>query len=265
MKNDENYLKEMQSEMYDSFEMQDPRGKLLFLCDKKKMRWYLKKGLAELVEGRTYRLKIEPKGPGNTNPFFLERLANCCVVCGATTKLSKHHIVPHQYRKVLPDEYKSSNHFDVLCVCLDCHEKYEMLATKLKEDLHEQYGPPLQYISYVNKTAMAINNIVDMLKEKNGSLNGDATSKLLSKLSSLLNKQVSLEEALSMDSKTKTPENFYEYRDDQFMKNYIAIPNNSYETFILMWRQHFIDTMKPQHLSKNWENHYKTFFKKEWR
>jgi hypothetical protein len=265
MKKSDNYLKELESVMYDSFEMQDPRGKLLFLCDKKKIRWYLKKDLAEHIDGKVYRLKIEPKGPGNTNPFFLERLPNQCVVCGAKDHLSKHHVVPHQYRKVFPESYKSSNHFDVLCVCLDCHEKYEVIASEFKEQLHKQHSSKFKHNNnIVNKENCAINAILENLKNKKDTLSEEVINVLLEKLQKFIGRDIPLEEALAMPMRELVKDTFYANRDASFIENYLA-KGNTYESFILTWRQHFIDTMKPQFLSKNWVDHYKTFFRKDWR
>jgi len=260
MRND-NYLTESSSKMYDSYEIQDPRGKILFLCDKKKINWYIKKDLVECVNPNTYKLKFEPKGKGNTNPFFLERLPNQCVVCGVKERLSKHHLVPYQYRKVLPDDYKNSNHFDVLCVCLDCHEAYEEKANKLKDNLHNQYGVPLKGIEEPNKKIIAINGVLHNLKEKLDMLPQSAIDNLLSNLRKYVGHEVTLEEALLMDYHDIPSSTYFDTRDSILMDKYLAA-THTYEEFILMWREHFLTTMNPQFMSKNWMDHYKTFFKK---
>jgi hypothetical protein len=261
MSKNENYLQESQSNIYDSYEIQDPRGKLLFLCDKKKIKWYVKKDLVDHVGGKTYKLKFEPKGPGNTNPFFLERLPNQCVVCGVKERLSKHHIVPYQYRKVLPDDYKNSNHFDVLCVCLDCHEEYEEKANKFKDKMHKELEVPLKGIEPENKTVVAINGILYTLKEKFEELSPLAVENLLKNLRKHVGYNITLEEALVTDFHDIPEEDYFERRDSIFMDKYLA-QNHTYEDFILMWRNHFLDTMHPKFMSKNWMDHYKTFFKK---
>lgn len=247
--------------MYDSFEVQDPRGKILFLCDKKKIRWYIKKNLVTKITDTTFRMINEPKGPGNVNPYFLERLESRCVVCGVKEKLSKHHIVPYQYRKVLPDDYKNSNHFDVLCVCIDCHERYEKKATKLKEDIHKEYNVPLNGNPCSNKTVVAINGILYKLKEEGQNLSNEAIESLLKNLRKYVGYNITFEEAIVMDFHDIEANNYYEMRDSIFMDKWL-VSGKSYEDFILMWRQHFIDTMKPKFMSSNWLDHYKTFFKK---
>jgi len=260
MKND-NYLQESQSKIYDSYEIQDPRGKILFLCDKKKIKWYIKKDLVSHVEGQSYRLKFEPKGKGNTNPFFLERLPNCCVVCGATEKLSKHHIVPYQYRKALPDDYKNSNHFDVLCVCLDCHENYEKKANKLKDQLHKDLDVPTISDRSKYKTIIAINDILYNLKERYEELLPQAVENLLKNLRKYVGYNITLEESFVMDFHDIPDDHYCEKRDGILLDKYLA-QNHTYEDFILMWRNHFLSTMNPKHISQNWLDHYKTFFKK---
>jgi hypothetical protein len=261
MRNNDNYLQESHGNIYDSYEIQDPRGKLLFLCDKKKVNWYIKKDLVSHVEAHVYKLKFEPKGPGNENPFFLEKLPNICVVCGSNKHLSKHHIVPYQYRKVLPNDYKNSNHFDILCVCIDCHETYEDVANKLKDSLHKKYDIPMQEVQMQDKTIIAINGILYMLKEKIKELQPKAIDGLMKNLQKHLGYSITFEEAIAMDYHEVKKDAYFETRDSIFMERYLN-KGGSIEEFILMWRNHFLDTMKPKHISKNWLDHYTTFFKK---
>jgi hypothetical protein len=225
------------------------------------MNWYIKKDLVTHIKDKVYRLKFEPKGKGNTNPFFLERIPNKCVVCGSEEHLSRHHIVPYQYRKVLPNDYKNSNHFDILCVCLDCHEAYEDIANKFKDKLHKEYDVAITQKNTSYETIVAINGILYVLKEKINELNEKSIASLLSNLKKHVGYGISLEEAFAMDYHDIPEDNYYERRDSILLDKFLA-NNHTYEDFILMWRNHFLDTMKPKFISKNWLDHYTTFFKK---
>jgi hypothetical protein len=61
---------------------------------------------------------------GAFTQFFMEVKNDRCAVCGATTDLTRHHIVPKRHKRKLPQPWRSclSN---VLFVCSTCHRKYE--------------------------------------------------------------------------------------------------------------------------------------------
>jgi hypothetical protein len=149
----------------------------------------------------------------------------------------------------------------VLCVCLDCHEDYEEKANKLKEKLHTQYAVPLKGIEESNKTIIAINGILYTLKEKYESLPTQSVESLLVNLRKHVGYNITLEEAFVMDYHDVPSETYFDTRDSIFMDKYIA-DSHTYEEFILMWREHFLNSMNPKFISKNWLDCYKTFFKK---
>eukprot|EP01083_Nonionella_stella_P090351 252423_1 len=53
----------MKSKMYDNITLCDPQGQALSKISKKKANWYVKKGLADFIDGKedSIRLKFEPK------------------------------------------------------------------------------------------------------------------------------------------------------------------------------------------------------------
>lgn len=132
--------------MYQNCVIQNKDGTFLCYCNKKKIRWYIKKGIADEIDEHTIRLRFEAKGSGSKdNPFYNQPRDNKCVVCGTTEDITKHHVVPLSFRKHLDIEYKSSKHHDVLPVCRTCHDEYEKQADLLKSIIIKPYKSNTPY------------------------------------------------------------------------------------------------------------------------
>lgn len=114
--------------LYDNCRALSPEGLHMFYCTKKLARSYIKKGLAEVLceEPLVFRLKFIPKGPGS--PALPPR-PNRCECCKTEDNLTRHHVVPYEYRKWFPLELKSHRSHDyVVPLCRKCHDEYEAHA-----------------------------------------------------------------------------------------------------------------------------------------
>lgn len=132
--------------IYGNCQVYSPDNILMFRCDEKRAKWYLIRDLAEVVGDNPFsiRLNFKPKGLGNHNKQFgLVEMKNICVVCGIDEYLTRHHVIPHCYRKYFPLCLKSHNFHDVLSMCVNCHEKYERKADDLKIELSIKYKSPI--------------------------------------------------------------------------------------------------------------------------
>jgi len=109
----------------------------LFINNEHKVKWYLKRNLIEIIGERKVKFLYEIKGKSASNdPFLLSPIEKKCVICGNENNLQKHHVIPHMYRKFMPDEYKSNNHHDVVIMCNDHHFYYEKkYSDKMKNEL----------------------------------------------------------------------------------------------------------------------------------
>ncbi len=130
--------------IYGNCKVLHPDGTLMFRCDDDRVNWYLERNLAEIIspdgEPITIQFTFQPKGKGHQgDPFYLQEKSNCCVVCGTKKLLTRHHAVPICYRKHFPDRLKSRCSHDILPVCVDCHETYEIEAQKLKREIAAKY------------------------------------------------------------------------------------------------------------------------------
>jgi len=133
----------LSKQAYDDCQMLSAEGVLMAKIDRKRFNWYIKKNLAEQIDANTIKLKFEPKGLGYANDkFYLSKMMNHCVVCGVNDHYTKHHVVPHEYRKHFPLDFKSSSSHDIVLLCSNCHESYETLAMQFKKQLAIQHRVP---------------------------------------------------------------------------------------------------------------------------
>jgi 5-methylcytosine-specific restriction endonuclease McrA len=127
---------------YGNYKMVSTDGGFLAFTDKKRMNWYVSRNLAILIDKTTYQLNFATEGDGNWDKgdYYKLALENKCVVCGDNEELTRHHIVPSQYRKLLSIKYKGRNSYDIVAICNTCHAKYEREADKLKEHILINFG-----------------------------------------------------------------------------------------------------------------------------
>ena len=98
--------------MYQNLKTYSPDGDLMFLANKKKINWYLDRGLAVKIDDSSIKLTFEPKGSGEKIIPLIDR-ENICVVCGTIDDLTHHHVVPTVIKKRLPLEYREHSSYDV--------------------------------------------------------------------------------------------------------------------------------------------------------
>lgn len=122
-------------------------GRLLCFCDRKKLEWYIKRGLAEDMneEPPAIRLLFEPKGrpEDENNEFYISRKSNRCVGCGESSHYLRYRIIPSCYRQHFPEHLKSHRSHDIVLLCVDCHEVAHKAAEKHKREIVVQFGVPL--------------------------------------------------------------------------------------------------------------------------
>ncbi|MBN3284207.1 EXD2 protein, partial [Polyodon spathula] len=134
------------SPLYDNCFLHAPDGQPLCTCDKKKAKWYLDKGIGELLSEDPFivKLKFEPSGrPESQQDYYLTAKENICVVCGRTESYIRKNIVPHEYRRHFPIQMKDHNSHDVLLLCTSCHAASNYHDNLLKQRLSEEHSAPL--------------------------------------------------------------------------------------------------------------------------
>ncbi|KAL4425764.1 hypothetical protein ABPG75_009780 [Micractinium tetrahymenae] len=136
------------STVYENARMYSKDGELLCHTDKRKLLWYLKKGLAEkmsddpLCVRLTFQHKTGDQQQG-TSEFYTVEKANRCVACGEEGHYLRYRVVPAAYRKAMPVSLKSHRSHDVVLLCVSCHEMAQGAAERLKRTLADEMGIPL--------------------------------------------------------------------------------------------------------------------------
>eukprot|EP00439_Symbiodinium_sp_Y106_P069026 s2684_g11.t2 len=141
--------------VYENCRILAPDGQTLCTVDKKKLNWYVRRGLARLEDGQTdcIRLLFEPRGRfgirkelGSSENvpdehmqqrerFYTSAKENRCVVCGSDVHLARYNLVPSCFRSFLPTSHQPGSH-DVLLLCVPCHHKaFTEHGQQIKESL----------------------------------------------------------------------------------------------------------------------------------
>lgn len=224
----------------------------MFRCHRKKFNWYIKKGLAELVEGRedTIRLLFQPNGLGWAGEhYFLQDRDNKCCCCGTSQNLTKHHVIPYSYRKHLPIEIKESNYYDVLPLCVECHNRYEIFARDKKKELAERYNAPIQGIN--NFTTSTGPCFAKTLLQHGNVIPDGRKQQMLEYIEKEFGKKnltpKDLKEIASLKEKGKQRSDYKSHAE------IVVSSIESYQKFFKEWREHFVTHMQPKCLPKCWE------------
>lgn len=248
-----------QKPMYDNCQLLAPDGELLCICERRKAEWYVYKGLGESVseEPYTVRLNFEPSGrPRLDDIFYTKEKVNICVVCGKSENYHRKFVVPSEYRKYFPDLMKKNLSHDVLLLCVDCHKKSNLLDQKMRVKLAELCDAPLvngKYAKYKFDSEMAhVKSAARALASSGHKIPKARKTELEKTITDYFNvSQVTeelLQKALNFDLNTLnesyTPHGLKVYQ--YFCKNGGLI------NFEKLWRQHFLDTMKPKYLPNMW-------------
>lgn len=208
--------------------------KFLSHVDTKRMNWYLDRDLAVMINDKDFKLTFKSKGDKSRGKYYMLELENKCVVCGCEERLTKHHVVPTQYRKYLPLKYKSKSSFDVLALCHDCHHDYELEADKLKEELLIEFD----LVDY-DKTIYRIKSLHNTLNAHSEHIPDDRRNDMVEYLENYFDADI--EDILEVDDFE------FETSTEVMMKQV-----DDYDSFVIMWRKHFIDNAKPKYLPQEW-------------
>lgn len=225
---------------YNSIVMLHPDGDIMCRCSNKKAEWYIQRGLATRIDDSTFKLNFVPNGYGNREqPFYLEIKDNCCVVCGVKENLTKHHVVPYQFRSLFPTEYKSHDCHDVLLVCRKCHDKYEREADIFKSKILKDIGYSDREVNRVRKLNSLILSARTLLEQH--ALTPSIPESELPRLQDYA--------AMGFEQE---PKNWKEL----FVEKYNS--SESIHYFCVIWRAHFVEIMAPKYISEHFDvNHRK--------
>lgn len=228
-----------------------PDGVKLSRCGRKKMNWYLKKGLAELISEDPWiiRLLFEPNGRTCAeDPIMLAGKPNICVVCGSSENLTRHHVIPYSFIKHMELKYKVDIIRDILPLCRECHDKYEKKSEEKRQDLSEKMGIPINPVEGIEKTGKA-RKAANTLLHYRDHIPQDRIVLLEQWVKDFLEKDeisdADLEYILQhYPTRTTGSLNF---------SKCVAESVENYSEFAKEWRTHFVETMNPNYLPETWK------------
>lgn len=250
--------------LFDNCLILAPDDTILARCGKWRYNKYLELGMAEVVDDDppTIRLLFEPSGRiGVNDPFVIAAKPNMCCVCGVMEKLGRHHIVPQCFTKYMSLEARTDSGVrDMFAMCDPCHRHYEKIAHVRKCQIVEEHGLFIHGIpedDYKRCTrAMTAAGAIILHASK---IPDERFLNLLEIVEEFVGKKnltiEEIEEARWYDIR-KRPD---------YQNPWRAIAENTtYDELAKGWRQHFVDTMNPQHLPDCWSVDRKIDLDKVW-
>lgn len=226
--------------------MLSKQGEFLAYTDSKRMEWYTSRGLAEKTSEKEFQLTFEHHSRGNDSyPSETHPRDNLCVVCASSLFLERHHVVPYCFRRHFKTEYKSYNSYDVLPLCVSCHDKYERVAEAEKVILREAVTEieELKRVRRLLKTAWG-------LRTKYTELPQEAIDRLWSRLPDDLHNDFE-----ALDDFIASYEEVRAQLDDWAKR---VVLRDGEDSITLFWRNHFVEKMNPQHLPVSWREDMNT-------
>lgn len=242
--------------IYGNWTVLSIRGDEIFKCLEERAKWYLDRNLAEIVSENTIQLNFEVKKEGNKgDAYYLSSKKNMCVKCGTEDleELTRHHVVPHMYRKFMPVHIKSRSSFDILPICFEHHDEYERFADKLKQDLADKYNAPLNVVVLTQEETKKLNALraAKALKSHGDKMPEERKAYLISSIKNFLDKQEVAEQDIDFVLQLKEVP---EISKDGKTHAQIVMENiKDLQEFVEMWRLHFLEHVQPKFMPEHWD------------
>ncbi len=240
--------------IYENCEVFSPKGELMFRCLKKRANWYLKRELAKKLKDDplSIQLTFTPKGKGEIKENLKNIKKNHCVVCGEKDleKLTKHHIIPKEYRKHFPESKKNHNSIFIVSICETCHKTYENKHAKLlKIKISKKYNAP-----FLNESKDKVASIINTLLNCQNNIPEKNIKNIEEKLKILLKEYkistVDIKNKEKMKNLLKDlQEKQKQYKNHGYIVTQKLISSNKINSFQKMWMKHFTKSMSPKFLN----------------
>lgn len=236
---------------YGNCQVQNLDGHHIFNCGPKKSKWYLSRGLAEVIQDypQIIKLNFTLNGEGHRgDPYFLQHRENICVVCGTTERLTKHHILPRCYRSYLNESIKNYNSYDILPLCYECHETYETHANVYKRELFAALNIKKEKAMVISPEIRKVRSTAFALLNYN-SIPPERREVLLDYIRKYYGKDNISDEDLRLAADLEKNVRI-EYRTESeiVVDNIVDV-----EAFVIGWRKHFVTHTNPRYMPQHWD------------
>jgi hypothetical protein len=237
---------------YDNIAVLSDKDESLGFINTKRAEKFLSWGIMVWVEeNRVLKMTREPTGGIVRHKTLITPRKNVCVVCGTNDDCSFHHIVPRCYKKYFPNSLKSHNNYDVMLMCIPCHRKYERVAYEFKKQLAEKYGTESvsDMSSEARTKSYAVESASTLLKHGT-KMPSYRIAQLQQNIKKFIKKELLTERDITeialLRPEKKTASS---YLVAQKLKTEEEI-----KKFIITWREHFLNTMKPKFMPDFWKS-----------
>ena len=203
----------------------------------------------------TVQLNFDPAGrPFVDRDYYTTVKENRCVVCGKDDNYVKKMIVPRDYRRHFPSYLKDHLSHDVLLLCVTCHRVSELHDMRLKKQLAMEYSVPVGIskskedpkLKRVRSAAKALMYAAEKIPEPRKCSLRQVLTEFLKK------DNVDDAEIRELSEIGTSKENeFYEGAHGERVVTKL-IENGELKKFVVMWREHFLQAMKPKYLPEFW-------------
>merc|ERR1712029_604425 len=232
----------------------------LYTTDNRHADWYVQKGLGEYVcrDPVKVRLNFEPAGrpEGAAGEYYLRLKSNHCVVCSKDESYLRKWIIPSEYRKHFPGIMRDHQSHYVLLFCPECHKRGNIFDLRLRTELSVLCDAPIGTEEDVKVTLG-----LDLKKVKSaGRALLNAGDKIPEERRQELEKR--LKDYYKVEHVTQeVMEKGANLESMILNEDYVPHGLKVVEHFMrgeglialeVKWRNHFLETMKPQHLPPNW-------------
>lgn len=232
-------------------------------CDNKKAQWYLEKNLGEIVcnDPLTVRLHFEPANrPLSENNYYLQEKENVCVVCGCDKDYVRKFVIPFEYRKFFPVLLKDHSSHDILLLCLPCHKKSCDFDITLRQQLAQECHAPLESgpgaKTVLDHDLQKVRSAARALKGNKSSIPEARVHELKKVLTDFYGVDELTEEVLDQASVIDARQTVTDFVPHGRRVVDHMLQNDGLLAFQARWRQHFLDTMRPQYLPPFWSVDY---------
>lgn len=241
-------------DIYHNILVQGADGKPLSRCPAKRANWYIKQGLVDIIqkEPLIIRLKWNPEiQEAIIHPYDIALKKNRCVVCDEINALTRHHIIPFCFRRYMPLAIKDYSSYDIMPLCVKCHDEYECYASKYKNELIAKH-------SLVKNGKMPENELdlyrakhaVSVLLQHREKIPADKVAKLEDTILKIFPHKTSRRIDVSMLEHLFT---FSIKKKEQHWAKLVVENEPDLDKFFISWRKHFVDHMKPKFLPPLWD------------
>ena len=245
------------------------QGETVEYCSEDKVNtFYLKYNVAIPLDDRTLQLKIDYDNDGNE--YFAHRLKPSCVVCNKIDRTGGHtsnkvvRIIPTVYVKLLPIPYSEHNNMNIVRVCSAHHQQWTNYSDRYAAHWTESLlGTEYIELKECAKVNDKFNSIIRLLqnRERIELIPMEKVESLLREVKELSGNNITLDNVHSIEQRDRSAYNTVQHERGYEMAFERYLQAHSLDQFILMWRELFIEHMKPSFMDPVWLANYKTKFK----